>query len=88
MDCYRYGCSTHKNGRTSACANALKVRAIDAERLPPPADFIEARGLVFDLLGGPVPVRRRDDGRTVLTITLDPVTLFNLSPPDRKSLMW
>ena len=49
----------------------------DAHRLLPPADFIEARGLVHELLGGPVPVRQRaKDGRTVLAITLDPAPLF------------
>jgi hypothetical protein len=38
----------------------------EAHRLLPLADFIEARGLVHDLIGGPVPIRQRADGRAVL----------------------
>ena len=45
-------------------------------RLLPPADLIEARGLVHDRLGDPVPVTQRDDERTMLAITLDPAPLF------------
>ena len=42
----------------------------------PPGDFIEARALVHDLLGGLVPVKTRRDGRTVLAIAIDPASLF------------
>ncbi len=48
----------------------------DAHRLLLPAEFVEARGLVHDLIGGPVSVRKREDGRAVLAITIDPAPLF------------
>ena len=53
----------------------------DAHRLLQPANFIEARGLVHDLLGGPVPVKTRRDGRTVLALAFDPAPLFRATGP-------
>ena len=47
-----------------------------AHRLLPPADFIEARGLVYVLIGGTVPVWQRAAGRTVLSMTIDPAPIF------------
>jgi len=41
----------------------------DAQGASPPAaraDFNEARGLVHDLIGGPMPIRQRADGRAIL----------------------
>ena len=36
------------------------------------AEFTEARALVFEFLGGRVPVKTRADGSAVLTLRLDP----------------
>ena len=58
----------------------------DAHRLLPPADFIEARGLVHDLLSGPVPVRTRRDGRTVLAIAIDPAP--HSGQPGQSQITW
>ena len=59
----------------------------DAHRLLTPADFIESRALVHELVGGPVPVMKRDDGRTVLAITLDPAPLFRATGSNADNLV-
>jgi hypothetical protein len=46
-------------------------RLSDARTMLTDAEYIEARGLLFELLGGAVPVHARPDGSASLTLRLD-----------------
>ena len=52
-----------------------------------PAMPAKARSLVFDLISGPIAVNARKDGRTVLSIALDPAPLFRGTGSDADNVV-